>query len=74
VLDPADRIFEVLFALLMVLGFTGSLSVWSSARPWISRRVYEVRATTAATGSLGVPGPHSSWKPAFSMISHTALG
>jgi hypothetical protein len=27
VLDPTDRIFEVLFALIMVLGFTGSLSV-----------------------------------------------
>jgi len=31
-LDPADRIFEVLFALIMVLGFTGSLSVAEAGR------------------------------------------
>lgn len=32
VLDPVDRIFEVLFALIMVLGFTGSLSVAEAGR------------------------------------------
>ena len=32
VLDPADRVFEVLFGLIMVLGFTGSLSVAESGR------------------------------------------
>jgi len=31
-LDPADRIFEILFALIMVLGFTGSLSVTEAGR------------------------------------------
>ena len=31
-LDPVDRIFEVLFALIMVLGFTGSLSVAEAGR------------------------------------------
>lgn len=32
VLDPVDRIFEVLFALIMVMGFTGSLSVAEAGR------------------------------------------
>jgi hypothetical protein len=32
ILDPVDRIFEVLFALIMVLGFTGSLSVAEAGR------------------------------------------
>lgn len=32
VLDPVERIFEVLFALIMVMGFTGSLSVAEAGR------------------------------------------
>ncbi len=32
VLDPVERVFEILFALIMVLGFTGSLSVAESGR------------------------------------------
>ena len=31
-LDPVDRVSEVLFALIMVLGFTGSLSVAEAGR------------------------------------------
>jgi VIT family len=32
VLDPVDRVSEILFALIMVLGFTGSLSVAEAGR------------------------------------------
>ena len=32
VLDPVERVFEILFALIMVLGFTGSLSVAEAGR------------------------------------------
>ena len=52
VLDPIDRISEVLFGLIMVLTFTGSISVASDGRSEISVLLWAALGCNLAWGII----------------------
>jgi hypothetical protein len=52
VLDPIDRISEVLFGLIMVLSFTGSISVASDGRAEISELLWAALGCNLAWGII----------------------
>lgn len=52
VLDPAERAFEILFALIMVLGFTGSLSVAEAGRDDIRTMLFGALGCNLAWGII----------------------
>jgi hypothetical protein len=52
VLDPIDRISEVLFGLIMVLSFTGSISVVSDGRAEISELLWAALGCNLAWGII----------------------
>jgi hypothetical protein len=51
-LDPIDRISEVLFGLIMVLSFTGSISVVSDGRAEISELLWAALGCNLAWGII----------------------
>ena len=52
VLDPIDRVSEVLFGLIMVLTFTGSLSVAEAGRDDVRAMLIGALGCNLAWGSL----------------------
>jgi hypothetical protein len=52
VLDPIDRISEILFGLIMVLSFTGSISVVSDGRAEISELLWAALGCNLAWGII----------------------
>ncbi len=51
-LDPVDRSMEALFGLIMVLTFTGSLSVWSAGRQEVREMLVGALGCNLAWGAI----------------------
>ena len=68
VLEPIDRVSEVLFGLIMVLTFTGSLSVADAGRDDVRTML-----VAAMTASLATNSGQSAWFPGVMLLMVYAI-